>query len=164
MLAIICALAQNNAIGFENRLLFRLSADLKRFKELTTGHTIIMGRKTFESLPKGALPNRRNIVLTRNADAAFAGCEVFGSLQAALDACSSAEKVFIIGGESVYAEALPLADRLYLTHVKATPEQADAFFPAFEPSAWNVEHSEQCDADEKNECPYEFVDYVRPAH
>ncbi len=161
MLSIICALAQNNAIGYQNRLLFRLSADLKRFKELTTGHTIIMGRKTYESLPKGALPNRRNIVLTRNADAQYPNCEVFGSLQAALDACDPAEQVFIIGGEGVYAEALPLADRLYLTHVHATPEHADAFFPAVDYAAWKVEKKESHEPDEKNECAFTFVDYHR---
>ena len=160
-LSIICALAQDHAIGFENRLLFRLSADLKRFKELTTGRTIIMGRKTFESLPKGALPNRRNVVLSRRADVCFEGCEVFGSLKAALQSCGEDEQVFIIGGESVYAEALPLADRLYLTHVKATPAQADAFFPKFDASAWKVVKEEAHEADEKNECPYVFVDYER---
>jgi dihydrofolate reductase len=160
-LSIICALAQDHAIGFENRLLFRLSADLKRFKELTTGHTIIMGRKTFESLPKGALPNRRNVVLSRRADVSLEGCEVFGSLKAALQSCGEDEQVFIIGGESVYAEALPLADRLYLTHVKATPAQADAFFPKFDASAWKVVKEEAHEADEKNECPYVFADYER---
>lgn len=160
-LSIICALAQDHAIGFENRLLFRLSADLKRFKELTTSHTIIMGRKTFESLPKGALPNRRNVVLSRRADVSFEGCEVFGSLKAALQSCGEDEQVFIIGGESVYAEALPLADRLYLTHVKATPAQADAFFPKFDASAWKVVKEEAHEADEKNECPYVFADYER---
>ena len=160
-LSIICALAQDHAIGFENRLLFRLSADLKRFKELTTGHTIIMGRKTFESLPKGALPNRRNVVLSRRADVSFEGCEVFGSLKAALQSCGEDEQVFIIGGESVYAEALPLADCLYLTHVKATPSQADAFFPKFDASAWKVVKEEAHEADEKNECPYVFADYER---
>jgi dihydrofolate reductase len=161
MLSIICALAENRAIGFENRLLFRLSADLKRFKELTTGHTIIMGRKTFESLPKGALPNRRNIVLSRNKDITFPNTEVFGSLTAALEHCSPEEQVFIIGGESVYAEALPLADRLNLTHVHATPSHADAFFPAFCADDWHIASEEHHEADEKNECPYTFTDYVR---
>ena len=161
MLSIICALAQNNAIGYNNRLLYRLSADLKRFKELTTGHTIIMGRKTYESLPNGALPNRRNIVLTRNASAQYEGCEVFTSLKAALDACAPTEQVFIIGGESVYAEALPLADRLYLTHIDATPAQADAYFPTVDYAAWKVKNEVANPADEKNECPFTFTDYVR---
>ena len=144
MLTIICALAANRAIGYQNKLLYHLSADLRRFKALTTGHTIIMGRRTFESLPKGALPNRRNIVLTRQ-----------------LDACAPEEDIYIIGGESVYAEALPMADRLCLTHVEATPEHADAFFPEFDPMEWRLTDSESHEADEKNAVPYTFADYER---
>ena len=94
---IIAAVAENNAIGFENKLLYWLPDDLKRFKALTTGHTIIMGRKTFESLPKGALPNRRNIVLSRNITE-LPGCEVFPSLSAALEKCEETEEVYILGG------------------------------------------------------------------
>lgn len=161
MLTIICALAANRAIGYQNKLLYHLSADLRRFKALTTGHTIIMGRRTFESLPKGALPNRRNIVLSRQKGANFAGAEVFPSLQAALDACDTEEDVFVIGGESVYAEALPLADRLCLTHVEATPEHADAFFPEFNAMEWRLTDTESHEADEKNAVPYTFADYER---
>ena len=161
MLAIICALARNRAIGYNNKLLYYLSADLKRFKSLTTGHTIIMGRRTFESLPKGALPNRRNIVLSRRKDAAFEGAEVFASLDDALAATQPDEDVFIIGGESVYAEALPLAQRLYLTRVEDTPAAADAFFPPFDEADWRTEHSERHDADERNDMPYTFIDYCR---
>lgn len=161
MLTIIAAVAENRAIGFDNKLLFRLSADLKRFKALTTGHTVVMGRRTFESLPKGALPNRRNIVLSRQRDAAFAGAEAFASLQDALAACTAGEEVFVIGGESVYAEALPLAQRLCLTHVKATPKEADAFFPAFDASAWTCVSEEAHEKDEKNAEDYVFADYVR---
>ncbi len=161
MLTLICALAENRGIGFENKLLFYLPADLKRFKELTTGHTIIMGRKTFESLPKGALPKRRNIVLTRNADAKFDGAESFSSLPEALAACKDEEHIYVIGGASVYAEALPLAERLCLTHIHALPKQADVFFPDFEPDEWKITFSEHHDADEKNVCPYSFVDYLR---
>ena len=111
MISVIVAIARNRAIGFENRLLYRLPDDLKRFKALTTGHTIIMGRKTFESFPKGALPNRRNIVLSRNKAAVFPGAETFSSLQEALSHCKEEEEIFIIGGESVYKEALPLAQK-----------------------------------------------------
>lgn len=161
MLAIICALARNRAIGYNNKLLYYLSADLKRFKSLTTGHTIIMGRRTFESLPKGALPNRRNIVLSRRKDAAFEGAEVFASLDDALAATQPDEDVFILGGESVYAEALPLAQRLYLTRVEDTPAAADAFFPPFDEADWRTEHSERHDADERNDMPYTFIDYCR---
>jgi len=160
MLNIICALAENRAIGYNNQLLYHLRADLKRFKALTTGHTIIMGRKTFESLPKGALPNRRNIVLTRQA-LTFPGAETFASLEAALAACAPDEDVYIIGGESIYAAALPLADRLFLTHVQATPEQADAFFPPFAEEEWGVTTSENHLADEQNDQAYTFTDYIR---
>lgn len=161
MIAIICALAANRAIGYQNRLIYHLSADLRRFKALTTGHTIIMGRRTFESLPKGALPNRRNIVLSRRADLVCPGAEVFPSLTAALAACAADEAVYVIGGESVYAEALPLADRLCLTHVAATPAAADAFFPEFDAAGWRLVASESHEADEKNAEPYTFADYER---
>lgn len=161
MITIICALAENNAIGYNNELLYHLRADLQRFKALTTGHTIVMGRRTFESLPKGALPHRRNIVLSRNAHAQYPGAETFTSLDAALKACSADEEVFIIGGESVYAEVLPMADRLCLTHIEGTPEQADAFFPTFDVTQWEITCDEHHDADEKNAVPFRFVDYKR---
>ena len=161
MLSIIVAAARNGAIGLNGALLYHLRADLQRFKALTTGHTIIMGRRTFESLPKGALPNRRNIVLTRQAAYSAPGIEVFASLQEALAACAADDETFVIGGESVYAEALPLARRLYLTRVEDTPPAADAFFPPFDEAEWRTEHSERHDADERNDMPYTFIDYCR---
>lgn len=161
MLSIICALAANRGIGRNNQLLYHLSADLRRFKQLTTGHTIIMGRRTYQSLPKGALPNRRNIVLSHRKDLPAPGTEVFPSLTAALNACAADEEVYIIGGESVYAEALPLADRLCLTHVEATPADADAFFPEFNAAEWRLVSTESHEADEKNAVPYTFADYER---
>lgn len=161
MLSIICAVAENNAIGYNNDLLYHLRADLQRFKALTTGHTIIMGRRTFDSLPKGALPNRRNIVLSRQEGLTFPNTEVFSSLQEALKACQSDEDIYIIGGASVYVEAFPLADRLCLTHVHATPAHADAFFPQFNREEWKEVFSERHEADEKNDQAYTFVDYVR---
>lgn len=162
MISIIVAIAANRAIGLRGGLIYRLSADLRRFKSLTTGHTVVMGRRTFESLPKGALPNRRNIVLSRTAGAgAFPGAEAFPSLEAALAACAAEEQVFVIGGASVYAEALPLADRLCLTHLDATPAEADVFFPEYDAGEWLCVSSESHEADEKNEVPYTFADYVR---
>ena len=161
MLSIIVAAARNGAIGLNGALLYHLRADLQRFKALTTGHTIIMGRRTFESLPKGALPNRRNIVLTRQAAYSAPGIEVFASLQEALAACAADDETFVIGGESVYAEAMPRADRLYLTHVEATPEAADAFFPEINEADWSLQHTEHHDADEKNVVPFTFADYLR---
>ena len=160
MISIIAAVAQNLAIGYQNKLLYWLPNDLKRFKALTTGHTIIMGRKTFESLPKGALPNRRNVVLTRS-QITFPGAEVYPSLQAALASCAPEEDVYIIGGASVYKEALPLADRLCLTEIQDTPEQADAFFPQFSLKEWKENFREEHDVDEKHAHPYRFIDYMR---
>ena len=112
MIQLICALTENNAIGNKGQLIYYLPADLKHFKALTTGHTILMGRKTFESLPKGALPNRRNIVITHQADYTAPGIEVFHSLEEALTDCTPAEEVFIIGGESVYTADIHLSDRM----------------------------------------------------
>lgn len=160
-LTLIAAVARNGAIGYRNDLLYHLPADLRRFKALTTGHTVVMGRRTFESLPKGALPNRRNVVLTRQADAAFPGAEVFASLGEALASCEADEQVYVIGGASVYREALPLANRLCLTHIDATPAVADVFFPEFDAAEWQVSHSEHHEPDERNSEPYTFVDYVR---
>ena len=159
-ISIIVAIAKNYAIGFENKLLYWLPNDLKRFKALTTGHTIIMGRRTFESLPKGALPNRRNIVLSRQ-DIEFPGAERYPSLEAALAQCHDDEEVFIIGGASVYREALPLADKLCITHIDDTPEAADAFFPEIDPSVWKETGREAHPTDEKHLYPYQFVDYRR---
>lgn len=161
MITIIAAVAANRAIGNKNQLLYRLSADLRRFKALTTGHTVVMGRRTFESLPKGALPRRRNIVLTRDSSYQAPNVETFASLESALDACGPEEEIFIIGGASVYAEALPLADRLCLTHVADTPDEADAFFPEYDETQWRLTASESHEPDERNQKPYTFADYER---
>ena len=158
MISLIAAVARNRAIGYQNKLLYWLPNDLRRFKSLTTGHTIVMGRRTFESLPKGALPNRRNIVLSRSATA-FPGTEAFPTLEAALAACRPDEEVFVIGGASVYRQALPLADRLCLTEIDDTPAQADAFFPDY--SDWPAVWDEQHEPDERHAYRYRFVDYVR---
>ena len=155
---IIAAVAENRAIGFENKLLYWLPDDLKRFKALTTGHTIIMGRKTFESLPKGALPNRRNIVLSRNITE-LPGCEVFPSLSAALEKCGEEEEVYIIGGSTVYAEGIAIASRLCLTEIHDTPSSADAFFPDY--SAWREVWREEHYKDEKHSQNFSFVDDER---
>lgn len=160
MISIIVAIAENYAIGFENKLLYWLPNDLKRFKALTTGHTIIMGRKTFESLPKGALPNRRNIVLSRQ-DITFEGAERYTSLEEALTQCKEDEEVFIIGGASVYNEAMPLAHKLYITHIEDSPKEADAFFPEISLDEWEIANKEVHPVDEKHSYPYSFIDYRR---
>ncbi|MBO5864710.1 MAG: dihydrofolate reductase [Bacteroidaceae bacterium] len=159
-LALIAAIAKNNAIGFENKLIYWLPNDLKRFKELTTGHTIIMGSNTFRSLPKGALPNRRNIVLSRK-NSEFPRCETFSSLEEALANCTNEEVVYIIGGEMLYKTALPMADILCLTEIEDTPEKADAFFPEFTKSEWETIESEEHTTDEKHHFNYRFVTYLK---
>lgn len=161
MIYIIVATDKNLAIGNQNKLLFWLPNDLKRFKELTTGNTIIMGRNTFLSLPNGALPNRRNIVLSTRKDASFPGAETFSSLEEAINNCSEEEKVFIIGGASVYKQALPLADVLCITEIDAEAPEADTYFPAIDPTIWKEKSRESHSADEKHPCPYAFVEYVR---
>lgn len=155
---IIAAVARNRAIGHENKLIYWLPNDLKRFKSLTTGHTIIMGRRTFLSLPKGALPNRRNVVLSRTATD-FPDCEVFTSLDEALAHCREDEDVYIIGGASVYAEAIARADRLCLTEVDDTPAEADTFFPPYD--GWHEVAREDHPVDERHAFHYAFVDYER---
>ena len=160
-LSLICALTTNGAIGNKGGLLYYLPADLKHFKNLTTGHTIVMGRKTFESLPKGALPNRRNVVITRQADYAAPGIEVFHSFDEALQACQTDDEVYVIGGESVYEAALPQADRLCLTHIEAVPDEADTYFPTYNKEEWEEESREHHEPDEKNKLAYDFVNYIR---
>ena len=158
-LNIIAAVAENRAIGYQNDMVYFIREDLKRFKQLTTGHTVIMGRRTFYSLPKGALPNRRNIVLSRT-ETDFPGCDVYKSLDEALQHIGADEQAFIIGGASLYKEALAVADRLYLTEIAAVPPHADVFFPAYDDGTWKVESREERPATDDNPA-YAFVDYVR---
>lgn len=160
MITIIAAINKNRGLGFENKLLYWLPNDLKRFKALTTGHTIIMGRKTFESFPKGALPNRRNIVLSKG-DHNFPGAECFHSLEEALMHCGKGEDIFIIGGAGLYAEALAIADRLCLTEIEDDKKEADVFFPEIDTTHWKVVNWETHSVDEKHAYAYSFVDYER---
>lgn len=131
-LHIIAAIDRNRAIGLGGDMVYHLSADLKRFKALTLGYPVVMGRRTFESLPKGALPGRRNIVITRNAAYSAPNIETASSLESALALCSDAEKTFIIGGGEIYSQALPLADVLDLTEIDDAAPEADTFFPPFD--------------------------------
>ena len=160
-ISIIASIDRRMAIGFQNKLLFWLPNDLKRFKALTTGHTILMGRKTFESLPKGALPNRRNIVLSSHPETKCEGAEVFTSIEAALQHCGEEEHIYIIGGASIYRQALPLTDELCLTEIDDTAPEADAYFPDFSSDEWQEKSREVHPADEKHLCSYAFVDYIR---
>lgn len=116
-ISIIAAIAEDNAIGKNNKLLWRLPADMRRFKDLTTGHAVIMGRKTFESLPKGPLPNRKNVVLTTLPEAGFVNCFACESMKSALDICEKEDEIFILGGALVYRQALRIADKMYITRV-----------------------------------------------
>jgi dihydrofolate reductase len=159
MLSIIACISQTNrAIGYQNRLLYHIKSDLTRFRELTTGHTIIMGRKTYESLPNGALPHRRNIVVS-NSMKEMEGCEVYPNLEAALKAAEGkTEETFIIGGESIYRQSLPAAHKLYLTVVDDAPQQADAFFPEINPKEWKLIEKEMRN---ENGLSFSFLTYLK---
>jgi dihydrofolate reductase len=159
LISIIAAVADNNAIGKDNSLLCYLPDDLKRFKALTLHHTVIMGHKTFLSLPNGVLPNRKNIVLSKTIPL-INGCVMADSLNKALELCSNEEEVFIIGGGSVYCQALPLANRLYLTHIHADLE-GDTYFPEVDYSQWEEIHREERYPSEKCPHSYAFADYIR---
>ncbi len=156
ILSIIVAVASDGAIGRANDLLWHLPADLKRFKELTTGHTILMGRKTFESLPRGPLPNRRNIIISRSLPAQ-PGAEVYPTIQQALVACASDEEVFIIGGGEIYRQLLPDTEQIYLTRVQASFPDAEVFFPELDPTEWIEEAREVYPRDERNEYDTELL-------
>jgi dihydrofolate reductase len=158
-ITLIAALDNNRAIGFDNRMPWHLPDDLKRFKALTTGKTVLMGRKTAQSLGR-ALPNRRNLVLSRSTVAPFDGMQVVNSWQQALDACG-ADELMVIGGGEIYASALPLAQRMHLTWVDTQLPQADAYFPAFDAGQWREMHAEPHQGDERHAFAFRFVDYLR---
>ncbi|MDE6301510.1 MAG: dihydrofolate reductase [Muribaculaceae bacterium] len=153
---IIVAVGRDGAIGRRGDLAFHIREDLRRFKQLTMGHPVIMGRKTFESLPKGALPGRRNVVISSNPDYTAEGAEVVHSLKEAVELCTGSEKVFIIGGGQVYAQAMPLAERLHLTRIDADTPDADTFFPEIDSETWHeTERSEQ--ASDPSGLTYRFI-------
>lgn len=159
-ISIVAALARNRAIGRDNGMPWRLPEDLKRFKRVTMGHAVIMGRKTFESIG-AALPGRSNIVITRSHDWTPSGCVIVHSLEAALSAVDESRTAFVIGGAQIYALALPLAQRLYLTEIERDFE-GDAFFPQFDRSDWR-EVSRERHAGGAEAFDYAFVEYERDA-
>lgn len=159
-IALIVAVGHGRAIGRKGDLIWHLSDDLKRFKALTMGHPVIMGRKTWESLPKGALPGRRNIVLTRNGAYEAPGAETASSVEEALTLCSDDPMPFIIGGAQIYAESLPLATRLFLTEVEADCADADAFFPEIDITEWH-ETARSDRHVSKSGIPFTFIDLAR---
>lgn len=156
MIKIIVAISKNRVIGKDNSLIWYLPADLKRFKEITTGNAVIMGRKTYESIGK-PLPNRRNIIITRNENYEVDGCEVVNSLEEALLICY--ENCFIIGGAEIYKQSLSIADELYLTEVDGVFD-GDSFFPELG-NEWHEVSNEKFEADDKNKFNYSFIKYER---
>ncbi len=160
-ITLIAAVAENRVIGRNGGLPWRLPEDLRRFKQRTEGHIVIMGRRTFESLA-GPLPNRPAIVVSRNRDLDVGGATLANSLDEALDVARGRgeDEVFILGGSAIYALALPLADRLELTVVHAVVE-GDTFFPEFDLSAWTITEDQRHDADDRHEYPFSFRCYER---
>jgi len=159
MISIIAALAENRVIGVNNTLPWRLPNDLKHFRRLTTGHAIIMGRKNYESIGK-PLPERTNIVVTRNRDYRVDGCLIAHSLDEALRLAGDDPEIFVIGGAEIYREALPRADRLYLTQVHADV-RGDTFFPEIDRNGWKETACERHAADDKHAYAYSFVVFER---
>lgn len=161
VISIVAAISDNNAIGKNLGLLWHMPADMKRFKDLTTGHAVIMGRKTFESLPGGALPNRKNIILTTLPEAGFGNCFACESMHDALDLCEKEEEIFIIGGALVYRQALGIADKMYITRVHEAFKDADSFFPVVNYDLWEEVDRQEFPADEKHAYPYTFLTFIR---
>ena len=159
-LSLLAALDRNHAIGKGNALPWHLPDDLKRFKALTLGKPVLMGRRTAESLGR-ALPGRRNLVLTRRGRVPVDGMEAVASLAEALESVAAAPEVCVIGGGEIFAETLPLAARLHLTWVDTVVEGADAFFPRFDPGAWREVARQAHPADAKHAFAFDFVDYER---
>jgi len=160
-ISIIAAVSDNYVIGKSNKIPWHLSADLKRFKALTTGAALIMGKRTFESLPNGPLPNRKNIVLSSMFNEGVReGYFEANSIDDALELCNNFELVFIIGGGAVYKQTLEIADTMYITWVHHE-FSGDAFFPEIDFSKWEEIERENFEADEKNEYAYSFVKYKR---
>jgi dihydrofolate reductase len=157
-ISIVVAISENNAIGKNNQLLWYLPADLKHFKNITTGHTVIMGRKTYESLGK-PLPNRRNIIITRQ-DITIEGCEVAKSIADALALGAGEKEIFILGGAEIYQQSIHLTDRIYLTIVHQKFD-ADSFFPEINYDEWQETEREDHQPDEKNKFAYSFITLER---
>ena len=161
MISIIVAVAEDYAIGRKGDLLCHLPLDLQHFKTITSGHTVLMGKRTFFSLPRHPLPQRRNIVLTDIAGEQLDGAEMVYSLQEAVDAARGQEEVFIIGGGMVYRQFFPLADKLYITHIHHTFDDADTFFPEIKATEWRLTSEEYHSVDADNPFDFTFAEYLR---
>ena len=161
MISIIVAIAENYAIGKKGALLCHMPADLKHFKQITSGHTVMMGERTFLSLPKHPLPNRRNIVLTDVKGKTFEGAETVYSIDEMVNCINGDEEAFVIGGGMVYRQMMERADKLYITHIHHSWEDADTFFPVIEPAKWQLLSAERHSADENNPYAFTFAEYVK---
>jgi dihydrofolate reductase len=156
---LVAAVAKNNVLGKDNKLIWHLPADLKMFKNLTSYGTILMGRKTFESLGK-PLPNRENVIVTKDVNYKQEGCLVFNSIEQALENLNSREKIFIVGGAQIYKECISMADKLYITHLDLDIE-GDVFFPEIDSNVWRLTKNEEGILDEKNLIHHRFCEYER---
>jgi dihydrofolate reductase len=163
MISIIVAVAENYAIGKKGDLLCHMPADLKHFKEITSGHTVMMGERTFLSLPKHPLPNRRNIVLTDVKGKTFEGAETVYSIDEMVNCINGDEEAFVIGGGMVYRQMMERADKLYITHIHHSWPDADTFFPEIDPAIWKQLSAERHEADENNPYAFTFAEYTRQA-
>lgn len=159
-ITLIAAAADNNALGKDNQMIWHLPDDFKRFKQLTTGHYIIMGRKTFESFPR-PLPNRTHVIITRQKDYSAEGCIVVNSLEEAIKACPQDEEVFVIGGGEIYNQSIDIADKVELTRVHGVSPEADAFFPEIDLSKWKMIEEVFHPKDEKHAYDMAFETYIK---
>jgi dihydrofolate reductase len=160
MISIIAAISEDCGIGKNNDLLWNIPEDLKRFKRLTLGKTVIMGRKTWESLPRKPLPGRKNVVITDVQGEAIPNAITSYSIIDALSKCADDEEVFIIGGGSIYRQFMPLAGRLYITHVhRSVP--ADIYFPEIDMNTWEIVEKDDSGANKKDSIPYTYIIYER---
>ena len=159
MISIIVAIGENRVIGKDNQLIWHLPADLKRFKQLTMGHAMLMGRKTFESIGK-ALPGRTTVIITRDKNYFKVNCLVADSIEHAFELCKNDNEIFIIGGAQIFEEAILFADKIYLTQIHQSFD-GDVFFPEFENDHWKITFREDHKADEKNKYDYSFIDYEK---
>ena len=159
MITLIAAAAENNALGKDNQLIWHLPDDFKRFKEITSSHYIVMGRKTFESFPK-PLPNRTHVIITRQKEFLAEGCIVVNSIEKAIEACPKEEEVFVIGGAEIYRQSIGFADKIELTRVHDTFE-ADAYFPEINLNQWELVFEEYHPKDEKHKVDFTFQTFLK---
>jgi dihydrofolate reductase len=159
-ISIIVAVAEDHGIGKDNKLLWHISDDLKHFKQITSGHTVVMGKKTFESLPFKPLPKRKNIVITDVPNEVIEGCDMAYSINEAIEKMDNEEENFVMGGASIYRQFFNLADKLYITRVDTKPE-ADTFFPEINESEWTLAEKSETFTDPNNGLSFVFLKYLR---